>query len=132
MSFKRGLVVTSRRVARVQDRVREEISRLLLFKVKDPRLRAVTVTSVRMTADLKQAMVHYGVFDDEIERGEVQRGLERATGFIRREVGRALGLKFVPQIGFEFDRSLEYAQHMEQVFKRLKETSGTGSDDESA
>lgn len=124
--------MTSRRVARVQDMVREEVSRLLLFKAKDPRLSGVTVTSVRMTADLKKATVFYGVFDDRVDREGVRRGLEKAAGFFRREVGRAIGLKFAPEIDFEFDRSLEYAQHMEQVFKNLKESTGDEADDESA
>ncbi|MBU2547773.1 MAG: 30S ribosome-binding factor RbfA [Proteobacteria bacterium] len=122
--------MSGRRVSRVEDLIREEISRLLLYKIKDPRLSAVTVTRVKMTGDLKKARIYYGVFDDRLDREDVSRGMERAAGFFRREVGRVVGLKFVPELEFEYDRSLEYAQHMDQVFRDLKDATGTGDDED--
>jgi len=122
--------MTTRRVSRVRDMVREEISRLLLYKIKDPRLDSVSVTRVSLTPDLKQAVVYYSVFDDNIDREEVQRGLEKASGFFRREFGRKVRLKFVPKINFEFDRSLEYAQDMDRLLSNLCRKSETKDDDE--
>jgi ribosome-binding factor A len=122
--------VGSRRIARVQDLVKEEIARLLLFKIKDPRLRSVTVTHVKMTADLRRAVVFYGVFDDDMDRDEVNTGLVQAAGFIRREVGRTVGLKFVPHLEFEFDQSMEYAQHIDRLFKELGIPAGVTNDEE--
>lgn len=122
--------MTSRRVARAQDLIREEVSRLLLFKLKDPRLQAVSVTAVRMSADLHQAVIAYSVFDDNADRDRIQAGLEKASGFIRREIGRAVRMKFVPEIRFEFDRSLEYAQHMERVLREIGERNGKGREDD--
>lgn len=119
--------MTTKRVAKIQDLIKEEVSRLLLFKVKDPRLQTVSVTRVKITPDLKRAVVFYSVFDDQADRGRIQSGLERATGFFRTEVGRVAGLKFVPEIVFEFDRSLEYAQHMDRLLSGLGKT----ADDES-
>ena len=107
--------MSGRRLERMQDLVRETVSSLLLFKVKDPRTSSVSVTEVRMTADLRQARIYYAIMDDKADRAEVQAGLERAAGFIRREVGRAVQMKFTPEISFEFDRSLEYSRHMDRV-----------------
>ena len=108
----------TRRVSRVQDLVREEVSRLLLFKARDELLKAVSVTEVKMTPDLKQAVVRYTLWGDE-DRAEIQSRLEKASGFIRREVSRVIRLKFAPEIRFEYDRGLEHARQMEEVFKGL-------------
>ena len=118
----------SRRVDRAQDLVREEVSRLLLYRIKDPRLAGISVTGVKMTADLRQALIFYSHYDDQCDRKAMQQGLERAAGFIRREIGRAVALKYVPEIKFEFDDSLQYAQHMEKVLQDLKEPEGDEGD----
>jgi ribosome-binding factor A len=109
----------SRRVERAQDLIKEEVARLLLFKVKDPRVGSVTITSVQMTGDLKRALIQYAILGDREERAEVQTGLEKASGFIRREIGQALRLKFVPEIEFRYDHGLRHARHMDEVFKNL-------------
>ena len=111
--------MTGRRVHKAQDLIREEVARLLAGKVKDPRISAVSVTGVKMSPDLKRAVVMFSVFDDTMDRENILKGLNRAAGFIQREVGRNLRLKFTPEIRFEFDRSLEYAQHMDQVLNRV-------------
>ena len=123
--------MTGRRVARVQDLLKEEVSNLLLFKVRDPRLRSVSITGVRMSPDLKRAVISYCFFDEEATREGVEAGLSSASGFFRREVGRSLGLKFVPELVFRFDQSLEYAQHMDQLLRSIKETDeGKGNEEE--
>ena len=78
--------MAGRRVQRVQDLIREEVSRLLLFKIKDPRLGCVSVTSVEITGDLRKARIFYSIFDDQADRNSIQQGLDRAVGFFRREV----------------------------------------------
>lgn len=122
----------TRRVEKAQDLVKEEISRLLLFKVKDPRLKALSITRVKMTPDLRQARIFYSVFDDQADRAGIQASLDKAMGFFRREIGRNLGLKFVPQLDFEFDRSLEYAQHMDRLLTEMRRTSGVDDDQSSS
>ncbi|MDY6851988.1 MAG: 30S ribosome-binding factor RbfA [Thermodesulfobacteriota bacterium] len=122
--------MTTRRVSRVRDMLREEVARLLLYKIKDPRLSSVSVTRVSLTPDLKRAVVYYSLFDDNVDRKEVQSGLEKASGFFRREFGRKASLKFVPKIDFKFDRSLEYAQDMDRLLSRLCRESETKDDDQ--
>ena len=113
--------MAGRRVDRVRDLIREEISRLLLFKVKEPGLEAVSVTEVRLTADLRRARIMYSVYDDRQDREEVRKRLERVSPFLRRELGRVAGLKFVPELFFEYDHSMEYAQHMDKVLRDVAE-----------
>lgn len=113
--------MASRRVERAQDLIREEVSRLLLMKIKDPRLKSVTITSVKMTGDLKKAKVLYSVFDDSADRKAIEQGLAKAAGFFRRELGHVLDLKYIPEIRFEFDKSLEYAQHMDKILSDINE-----------
>ncbi len=117
-------------MSRVQDLIKEEVSRLLLYKVKDPRLHTLSVTRVVMTPDLKSATVYYSIFDDKADRREIKRGLEKAAGFFRSQVGQAANLRFVPELKFEYDRSLEYAQHMDKVLTDLAaENQGEGDKD---
>ena len=113
--------MSTKRVARVQELIMEEISFLLLSKAKDPRLRSVTITRVALSPDLRRAKVFYSLFGQDVSREMVKLTLERSAGFFRREVGRKAGLKFVPEIIFLFDDSLEYGQHMDEVFRRLHE-----------
>ncbi len=120
-----------RRIKRAQDLIREEVSRLLLFKAKDPRLKSVSVTQVEMTADLRRAMVYYSIFNDQADRGEIQALLDKAAGFFRREISRAVELKYVPEIRFEFDKSIEYAQHMDQVFSHINSAAGVDNNGDS-
>ncbi|MBW2061572.1 MAG: 30S ribosome-binding factor RbfA [Deltaproteobacteria bacterium] len=114
--------MSTRRVARIQGLIMETVSYLLLAKVKDPRLQSVTVTRVEVSPDLRRAMVYYSFFGQDADREAVAQTLKGSTGFFRREVGRKVGLKFVPEIVFRFDQSMEYSQHMDEVFKRLHAT----------
>ena len=122
--------MTGRRVERVQDLIREEISRLLLFKVKDPRLGSVNITGVKMTGDLKRAVVYYTILDASLDRDQVQEGLMKASGFFRREIGRVIRLKFVPEVSFQFDTSLDYALHIEKLLGEIRESSKRKEDEE--
>ncbi|MBW1709011.1 MAG: 30S ribosome-binding factor RbfA [Deltaproteobacteria bacterium] len=122
--------MSTRRVARVQGLIMEEISHLLLAKAKDPRLRMITVTKVEVSPDLKRARVYYSFFGQDVNRASVKRTLEGSAGFFRREIGRKVDLKFTPEIIFQFDESLEYSQHMDEVFKRLHETDAIKPDAE--
>jgi ribosome-binding factor A len=119
----------SRRIKRAQDLVRDELSRLLLYKAKDPELKSAVVTAVSMTPDLKRAVVSYSVLNDAVPKEDMQKRLERASGFLRREIGRSLDVKFIPELVFEYDQVLEHARHMDEVFERLHSEAKEGGDD---
>ena len=101
----------------------EEISRLLLLKAKDPRLKDVTITGVELTPDLKKARVYYNIFNEDADLKEIAKVLEKSSSFFRREVGRCAGLRYVPEIIFKFDQSQEYGRHMDEILRRLGESS---------
>ena len=111
--------MTQRRLEKMNELMKEAIAVLLLQKSKDPRLRQINVTSVKMTADLKRAAVFYSLQGGEEEKAAARKALDRAAGFVRTSVGETLGLKYTPEIKFEFDRNLEYAQHISELLSNL-------------
>ncbi len=111
----------SGRIERVSDLMITEISDILLRKVKDPRIRYVTVSDVDLTKDLKTATVYYSVLMQHLDREEIQAGLNRAAGFIRGELFHRLRLKVVPTLVFRIDPSIEYGAHIEELLHQIQE-----------
>jgi ribosome-binding factor A len=98
---------TSRRSERLADLVMRELGRLLVEEVQDPRLSLVTVSGVSLNQDLSIALV-YLTFDERMHtRDEVMAALERAGGFLRSRLGKALDLRRTPELRFTFDDYLE-------------------------
>lgn len=115
---------------RVAHRLQVELANLLLREVADPRLRAVTVTAVRLTADLKQARVFWRSLGDDADRAATAKGLARATPFLRRRVGEALAMRTTPTLRFEFDTLPDTARRMDALLDatRTREESDPLSD----
>ena len=118
--------MTQRRLEKMNELLKETIAVLLLQKSKDPRLRQVNITAVKMTADLKRAMVLYSLLGEEEDKAAVQKILNHASGFIRSAVGEHLNLKFTPEIKFEFDRNQEHARHMTELLNSLSRDRAEG------
>ena len=113
-------MLAGKRVQRVGDQILREIAVLLLEKVKDPRVRGVTLTGIRLSNDLKEARIFYSFMGDAGELKRIHGGLESAKGFIKREIGLRLALRYVPAITFVHDSSLERASQMEKIFEKLR------------
>jgi ribosome-binding factor A len=113
--------MAERRVEKVAHVVHAELAALLLTGVQDPRLRDVTVTAVRMTADLKLARVYVRALG-AASPPDVVRALQRATPFLRREVGRRLPLRSVPELRFAWDDTPDTAERVDAL---LRGTHGT-------
>ncbi len=109
----------SRRAQRVSDLVRAEISRLVLLEAHDPELRKVTITEVAMPPDLRSARVYFSALGAEAEREEALAALDRASGFLRREIGRRCGLRFAPELHFFADRSIERGARIEEILAKV-------------
>jgi ribosome-binding factor A len=114
-------MMRGKRSDKVGDQMRKEISEILLKELKDPRIGFVTITKVAVSADLRQAKVYYSVFGGEEEKADSLQGLESATGYIKRELGRRMRLKYMPEITFLFDDSLEYGAHIEELLQAAKD-----------
>jgi ribosome-binding factor A len=96
-----------RRPERLAEEMREEIARMIVTEVKDPRLGFVTVTRVEVAHDLRYARVHVGVLGGEAEREKRLTALRSAAGFIRRELGRRLRIHHSPEVDFRYDKGID-------------------------
>ena len=104
-----------KRPQRVGQMLQQEISRLLISGLHDPRIGFVTITEVRVAGDLRHARIYISAYTEKAEREESLAGLNAAAGFIKRELGQVLRLKFVPDLEFVLDETLDGAQRLEQV-----------------
>jgi ribosome-binding factor A len=113
-------------MAKRQDKVSEEIhkiiSQLLIRGLKDPRIGFVTITGVKLTQDLRQATIYFTVVGTDEERKASESGLNSARGFIRKEIAQEIKMRFTPEIHFQYDKSLEYGQHIEAILKEIGNT----------
>lgn len=107
--------MASRRIERFNEQLKREITLLVREEVRDPRIGVVTVTAVEVSADLSVARVYVSVMGAEASKDESLEGLRAAAPFIRTELGRRLRVRRVPELRFELDRSLEYAQKIERL-----------------
>ena len=107
------------RTLRLASLIREIVADLLRFKVKDPRVASVSITDAEVTGDFREARVYYTVAGDGRQRAAAAAGLKRSTGFIRREVGRRVQVRFTPVIEFRIDTSLEYGARIDERLREL-------------
>lgn len=120
--------MTFKRSERVAGLLLEEISRIIQFELKDPRLGFVTVTAVRVTDDLKDAKVYCGILGERAAREETLGVLSSAAAFIRREVGQRCRLRFTPALTFHLDDTAERAVRIEGLLRDLKEGRSPGGE----
>lgn len=108
-----------KRSSRVAELLREEISQIITQELKDPLIGLTTVTSIKLTNDLKSARVYVSILGDLETREKGLRGLERAKSWIRSELGHRMDLKYVPGLKFCYDETVDYSQHIESIIKKI-------------
>ncbi|MBD8068257.1 30S ribosome-binding factor RbfA [Bacillus sp. PS06] len=111
------------RPTRVGEQMKKELSDIIGRKIKDPRIGFVTVTDVQVTGDLQQAKVYISVLGDHEQRENTLKGLAKAKGFIRSEIGKRIRLRKTPEIQFEFDESIDYGNRIETLLSDLNRQS---------
>lgn len=109
------------RVRKVQEFIKQEVGKMLLHDIKDPRLGFTTVTDVKVTGDLREATVYVSLFGNEKEKRDSLNVLNKAKGYIRKEVGQRLNIYYAPEISFEEDCSLEYGMKIEKLLNKIHE-----------
>ena len=109
-----------KRSQRVGDLIREEVADIIMYRLKDPRIGFVTVTGAEMTADLKLARVFVSVLKEE-ERDLTLEILNSSKNFIRTALSKRLRMKFIPEIEFRLDTSIEYGIKIDKLLKEIKE-----------
>ena len=107
------------RVEKLQELIKQEVSKMLLYDIKDTRIGFVTVTDVEMTGDLREAKIYVSIMGGEEKVQESLEGLQSALGFIRREIGKRIRLRFTPTISFALDTSLDYSEHIQKILLNI-------------
>lgn len=113
--------MANHRIDRVGMEIKREVNEILHKKVRDPRVQDVTITDVQMFGDLSMAKVYYTIHSDlASDNQKAQIGLEKATGTIKRELGRNLTMYKIPDLTFIKDESIEYGNKIDQMLRDLE------------
>ena len=113
--------MTTRRQRQVAELLHEEISTLIQQRARDPRLGFVTVTGVEVSSDLRVAYVYVSVLGSDDEVKQSLASLRGAAGFFRRELGTSLSLRYLPELNFRPDDSVERGLRIDQLLDSLEE-----------
>lgn len=108
------------RVRKLQEFIKQEVSSMLMRGLKDPRISFVTVTDVEVTGDLRQATIYVSLFGKDEEKKASLQALRHAAGHVRSELGKVLRLRYIPEISFDADTSLDYSMHIESLLHDIK------------
>ena len=128
------------RIEKLQELIKQEVGKMLLYDIKDPRIGFVTVTDVEMTGDLREAKIYVSIMGNDEQIKNSMEGLHSALGFIRREIGKRIRLRFTPEISFAPDKSLDYSEHIQKILLQIEKerdsvennTSGSGGENSSS
>ncbi|CAM5393312.1 30S ribosome-binding factor RbfA [Thauera sp. 28] len=121
------------RSQRVVEQIRRELAELIRLEVKDPRVGFITLTDVEITPDYAHAKVFFTSMTGEGDVPEIQQGLRRASGFLRRELGRRIRIHTIPELHFHYDRSVEEGSRLSQLIDAVvKEDESRHQDEPSA
>ena len=108
-----------KRSEKVAEAIHEMVSELIIKGLKDPRIGFVTITGVKVTDDLHLATIYFTVIGSEDEKSATEKGLNSARGFIRKEMGRYLRMRHIPDLVFKYDESVEYGSRIETLLKEI-------------
>jgi ribosome-binding factor A len=116
-------VVSKTRAVRIAERMRKELSELLIKDINDPRLQGISITDVEVDRELAYATIFYSSIEGSARVEEIQAGLEHAQGFFRSELAQRIELRVFPRLRFRYDPTFERAENIERLFASLeKET----------
>jgi ribosome-binding factor A len=118
-----------KRSARVGDLIKKEVADIIMHRLKDPRLGFITVTAARVSDDLRHAKIYVSILEDE-KREESLRILSSSAGFIRVELARKVKIKFIPELVFKIDNSLEQAAKIDKLLDETKTPQSTYEDED--
>jgi len=121
--------VSGHRRARVAQEMREQIALLIARELKDPRIGFVTVTRVEVSADLGYAKAFVSVLGDAKQKADSLSGLQQATGFVRRLLGRRLRMRVLPQLQFVYDKGIDATDRVARLLEEVRAGDDEGSED---
>jgi ribosome-binding factor A len=115
-------VVSKNRLLRISERIREELSEILLVKSHDPRLRGVTITEAQIDKELVYADIYVCTIEGIKNSHEVLAGLEHAQGYLRSELAHRMDLRAIPRLRFHWDPTFEHADQIEKILVTIHKT----------
>ena len=107
--------MSSRRIERLAESVKQEASKVILYELKDPRISFITVTKVEVAPDLKRAKVYISILGDNLARRRTLQAIEHAKGFIQAKVGAYLQIRYTPVLTFCLDESIQKSLHISKL-----------------
>lgn len=110
---------THNRPERVGQMVQQLLGEIFARGMRDPRIGLVTITGVKMSPDLREARVFWTVHGDPEQREHTAKGLEKAKGFLRREIGAELKLRLTPNLHFVYDVAIDRGERIEKLIKQV-------------
>ena len=118
------------RVEKVQEAIKNELSKMLLTDVKDPRIQFVTVTGVELTDDMSYAKVFISLYGPEDKQEETWKALQKSLGFMRSEIAKRIRLRFAPTLILQKDTSMEYSAHIQSILDKIKQEENSKNEQE--
>lgn len=112
-------MVSKLRSQRIADRIREELSEILLQEISDPRLAGISITDVTVDRELTVAEVYYSALEGSERAQEIQEGLQHAAGYLRRSLSQRIELRVFPRLRFHWDPTFERAERIERLIMEL-------------
>lgn len=112
------------RQAKMGEQIAQEVSDLLRTRVKDPRVGFASITRVEMSGDLRHAKIFVSVMGEPEDQKATMKALHHATGFIRHELAERLTIRFMPEIAFKLDTSIEQGARILELIRALEEQEG--------
>ena len=113
-------MMVNARADRVGGQVQKIVSDLLRRSIRDPRLTEASITGVKMSADLRLARIYYATTGGRDSAQKAGDGFRSALGFLKRQMAKELKLKYMPEIEFHYDESIDYGQHIDQLLKKIR------------
>ncbi len=108
------------RVEKIQKFIKQEISKLLISGIKDPRIIGfVTITKVEVSNDLRFAKVYFSTLNSKYKDMEIVKSLEKIKGYIRSHIGKYLGIRFTPELAFKIDESSKWGAQIQKILEDI-------------
>jgi ribosome-binding factor A len=112
------------RAEKVQEFIKQEISKMVLNELKDPRIGFVTVTQVEVDNDLRHAKIYVSLMGSDEQKANTWQGLQKALGYMRSEVGKRIRLRLTPELSLHLDESLDYSTRIQELLLKIKREEG--------
>ena len=124
--------MSASRAERLGEQIRTEAGEILTRRVHDPGVGFVTITRVRVSADLQVARIYYTALGDQAALRTTERALVRVTPFVRRHLAERLGLRRVPEMSFVFDKSIAHQARVEELLQEIHASQSRATPDDSS